>query len=365
MMEQEQSNAQKAVMVDNTRLVGNIETTPIKWWAFLGALILAFILYIWGKFLLTSAGSVTILHALIPDDEWRVSAFRTIEVCAVVAGILTLYFSVWKPYRREGRLTTSALVILCMPFMIFWDSTANALLPWWAWSHYWINIGNWAPLIPGVINPTIGQNGEPLWLLLGYMWGLGYPILLCAMLMRWWKQKYQKTSAMGIFFVGMMGGIIYDLVLEIPFTAIQGWTQFGAPRYLSIFPGTLWQISIPEIIGWGGMCGLCANVLYWTNDKGQTFVERGVEKLKCSDAAKTGLRYLAFLAIFQVIIIGWYVIPGNLASLYGSDPLPNTPAHVIMGHCGEGTDYHCPGPGVPILRKSGLIITPDERLIRK
>ncbi|MEW6440787.1 MAG: spirocyclase AveC family protein [bacterium] len=342
----------------------NVEETPIKWWAFLGAMILTFILYIWGKWLLTAAVPV-VLEPITDEDKALVKIFRVIEVSAVLAGILTLYFTVAKPLWRERRLTTTAVVMLCMPFMAFHDTSANAIVPWWAWSPYWINMGNWTALVPGVVNPTMDQIGEPLWIFLGYTWGLGYPIVLCVWLMRKWKQRHPRTRAMGLVFIGMAGGILYDLVLEIPFTALGGWTQFGAPRSLSIFPGTLWQISIPEIVGWGGMCGLCANVLYWTNAKGQPFVWRGVEKLKCSNAAKDGLRYLSLLAIFQLIIFCWYNIPGNVAALYSDAPLPQTPAHIIQKVCGEGTDYHCPGPDVPILRKSGLIITPDERLIRR
>jgi len=359
-----QMNVGKAVAADSLTALNTVEATPIKWWATVGAFILAFILYIWGKWLLTAAVSGT-LSPLTEQDKMLVLRFRIFEGVAVVAGILTVYFSVLRPLWRQRRLTTTAIVILCMPFMWFWDITANAIVPWWGWSHYWINLGNWTALIPGVINPGIGQHGEPLWLFLGYMWGLGYPIILCCMLMRKWKQWYPGTHPVGLFFVGMAGGMIYSLVLEITFTAFGGWTQFGAPRSFSIFPGTLWQISIPEIIGWGGMCALCAEVLYWTNDKGQPFVWRGLEKVKCSNAAKDGLRFLSLLAIFQLIIFSWYVVPINVAALYSDAPLPETPAHVLQGICGKGTDYHCPGPDVPILRSKGLIITPDEKLIRK
>ena len=99
--------------------------------------------------------------------------------------------------------------------------------------------------------------------------------------------------------------MLFDMVLEmalIRFTGIYAYP--GSIRSLSLFAGHWYQFPIYEAIFFGGWWGLCAVLLYFKNDKGLTWVERGVEKMefcKRSNFRKGMVRAVAVIGFCQTV----------------------------------------------------------------
>ncbi len=100
-------------------------------------------------------------------------------------------------------------------------------------------------------------------------------------------------------------------------------------------------------------------LLYFKDDKGRTWVERGVEKInlcKNSNFRQTVVRFLAILGFCQVVEIIIYVLPMPLITA-NADPFPDdTPAFFMQGTgmCGPGTGLSCARPELPIMRRQDL-----------
>ena len=113
--------------------------------------------------------------------------------------------------------------------------------------------------------------------------GYSFGVLLCTMLgcwvMRKAKQRWPNISTLGLIGVVIVWTFFFDFVIEGLFLMPMGlFTYPGAIQSLSINAGTYYQWPIYEGLMWGGVqAGLCC-LRYFTDDRGRTFVERGLDQ---------------------------------------------------------------------------------------
>jgi hypothetical protein len=341
-------------------------TTAIKWWAFVGLSWLVFQLYVWGSWVVSP--DFALVQAPTGEDAkhfWT----KVFEVCSVAVAIAAVYYYTLRPLIRERRLTTDGLIIGVMPWLCFQDPFGLYAAPWWNYSAHFTSFGNWMNQVPGALAPNAHFIPEPIFAVSTfYVYLLGIPLLIILAAMRAWKRHFPASSPMTIFMVGIGSGFVYDIIVEGLGCQVGIWAFTGAIRDYSIFGGHWYQFPLYEMVFWGGMSGLLANVMYWTNDKGQTFVERGIEKLKMSPASKGLFRYLAVLGVFQSILLIAYSMPIQFFAMNGDGVPEDTPAHLRTG-CGPGSAYACVEPGMPINRvgdrmdgQPGMVLSPQGAL---
>src|SRR5262249_19644546 len=100
-------------------------TLPIRVWAGIGALILAFEGFVIIKWV--SGAYFTSVHTgPTPIPDWMLISLRTMEVAFFALWMWCIWHFVVQPYRRDGRFSTDGL--LCLAFFFFaWfqDPLAN------------------------------------------------------------------------------------------------------------------------------------------------------------------------------------------------------------------------------------------------
>lgn len=350
-------NATQASVAGRTSL-------PVVWWAGIGVVLALFMLYVWGSWIMSPEFVPTPGPA---NDEARHFWIKAFEIGGFTSSVALVYWFTIRPVIKYRRLTLEGAVIGVGPWLWFQDPSGLYVAPWWTYSTHFTNFGNWITHVPGAITPNANLVPEPVFAASSmYVWLVSVPILLILYAMRSWKRRFPKSSPMTVAMVGLLCGFFYDFAAEFPACQIGLWAFTGAIQKYSIFGGHWYQFPLYEVVFWGGMAGVSANFLYWTNDKGQTFAERGLERLKASAAVKGTLRYFAILAVMQLSILFVYSIPIQFFAMNG-DPMPSdTPAHLRPGVCGEGTLYACPEAGVPINRRGNradgqplVVVTPE------
>ena len=97
---------------------------------------------------------------------------------------------------------------------------------------------------------------------------------------------------------------VFDFVMEGLFLMPMGlYTYPGAIRALSINAGTYYQWPIYEGLMWGGVqAGLCC-LRYFTDDRGRTFVERGLDQVRGGFVKQQFTRFLAIFAACQRVLL--------------------------------------------------------------
>ena len=338
---------------------------PVLLWAGLGATFLAIECYVLSRWILsgpvrTSPGPSEVpLYMKIALIAWI--------VLSVVSLVLFLWFVLIKPWRAEGRITTDGLLTLAFLTLYWQDFLSNSAVGMFTYNAWLPNFGNWAGSIPGWLSPNGHLMPEPIILILPtYAWIVfGMTIVACNAMQRA-KQRWPGLSTPGLVLWTYGAFIVFDIVLELLMIWSGIWVYTGgAIKGLTLFYDSYYRVPLTEGFMWGGVWTLWTMVRYFKNDKGQTIMERGLERVRVKDRGRTALRFLSFVAVINVIYLFGYNIPYGFLAVHGSGVPQDiqSRSYFSNGICGPGSTVQCPGAETPIARRDGARVGPDGTLV--
>lgn len=341
------------------------KTRPVMFWAMLGAMFLALIVYLLVAWL--TSGNVTTTHSgPTPVPTWMKVTLRTWEFVGIPITIYTVYHFVVRPWRRDGRLSPDGLMLLAMMTCYWQDIMLDYTQYWCTYNSYLFNFGSWNAQIPGWLPPNGNQLVEPFlwaWPLYAYMCFLA--AVLGCFVMRKAKARWPELGKFGLFMVCFGFIFVLDVILEPVFMALGFYTYAGAIPWMTIFHGHYYQLPIYQSVLFSATLAGWASLRYFRNDKGQTVAERGIDQMRCTARNKTRLRFLALVGVANVIYLGFYNIPYQFFALHAA-PWPKDiieRSYFTNNLCGPGTEYACSGPNVPIPRPDSAHLSPDGELV--
>ena len=342
---------------------------PVQAWALAGGAILAVQLYVWIKWV-TGPYFVRVPPGPSDPPTWMKTVL-TIWTGVIILGLpVAIYYVIIRPWRRERRITTDAMLMGAFGLAFFQDPLLNYLNTWCTYNTWMWNRGSWVMDVPGWVswNKPGAMMAEPL---LMNAPGYSFGVLLCTMLgcwvMRRAKSRWPNLGVVGLLGVLVVFTFFFDIVMEGFFLMPMGlFTYPGAIRSLSLFPGTYRQYPIYEGLLWGGVqAGFCS-LRFFTDDRGRTFVERGLEHVRGGFVKQQSARFLAIFAAVSMFFFVFYTIPAQWLAMH-ADPWPQDiqkRSYFTMGICGEGTGRLCPHPSLPIDQgTTSAYIGPDGKVV--
>jgi hypothetical protein len=158
---------------------------------------------------------------------------------------------------------------------------------------------------------------------------------------------------------------IFDFFCEIY------WIRLGLYIYpnmpYALFGSHYYRVPLMEIpfTGFWYTGVICCR--YFTNDKGETWAERGVNDLQISQKKKTTLRILASVFMYNASILVCWMIPMGFQSATNNAAWPKdvyARSYLVHKICGPTTTYACQDPRVPVPEgPSSAHISPGGTLI--
>jgi hypothetical protein len=332
--------------------VAGVESAPVKLFAVLGSfwvVLIGFVLYRWVSapyFGPTEPG---------PDSapSYVLWCIRLMEGWLSLVSLWLVWECIVKPLRMRGEMSTDGL--LCITWLTLWfhDLMLNWTVHVFSYNSYALNFGNWTHEIPGWLSPHSERVPEPVLAM-----GLSY-FALCTMgcwtairMMEKTKARHPQVSNVTLVLVGLFTGMFLDWACEHTMISYQLMSYLSTVPSLTLLAGSLYQFPLYEAFFFGGMVGFTGVVLYFKDDKGYTFAERGVEKLRAAQTKgqRSVVRFLALMGLFHTAMFFFYSLPMQIFSINGG-PFPSeVPSYLLNGVCGPETDVPCAGPGVPIAR---------------
>jgi hypothetical protein len=341
---------------------------PVLWFAALGAGFLAIGGYEWlasylaGDLKPTTAGRGT-------GPSWVLWSVHGQEVLLGAVGLVVLYLFVYRPWKRDGQLSLDGMMVLS------WATLWAIQDPWVSYSQTVISYNSSA------INLGCPQCHLPGWLSNNTLaepiiWGLGCylgPMFLFTLaanrVMAAARTRWPSIGRLGLVMVAVGFMAVSDVVLEVLWTWTSVYSYGGADPALSLFGQS--YVKYPLWVGlfWGIAWGLIASIRFFTNDRGETVVERGVRDLRVGPRRMQLVRLLALIGAMNGLFAFAYNVPVQWFSLHAHafpQDLLNRP-YLLGGVCGPGTEYACPDSRIPIprgpdsgrVRPDGTFVAPN------
>jgi len=328
----------------------------VKIWAFFGAIIVAFETYVLLKWV-TGPNFEAVPAGVSPVPDGIKIAGSVITYGGFIAMAYLIYRFVWKVWRAQRTVTAEGLLLIWFAtFSWFMDPFANMFTPFFTYNSWFPNQGSWVADIPFWQSITSGQPGAMqaypmLFIVTAYVWGLWGVVSAQAWTMRRMRARWPRMSTPALLWWSYCWGFAVFMVLEIVYMRCGIYGYHAAIPELTLWYGEYYQFPIYEAMFAGFWCLGYASLLYFRNDKGQTIVERGVERIKTGNASKIGLRFLAVTALSTVIYMVSYNIPYWILNISTNEAWPDQTQQESYWTnlvCGPETGRACGDPTLPL-----------------
>lgn len=338
------------------------KTPPVKVFALLGGLLLAFVAYVWISWV-TGPNFERVPTGPSDAPGWMKTVLTVWQPAGLVAAAAILWFVTIRPWRREGRPTTDGLLVLAFATLWFQDPLSAYNGHWFVYNANVVNFGSWVSDVPGW--GSYSQPGrmvlEPI-LIIGpvYIYFIITASVVGCWVMRKFQERYptaQKWKVLAACFVAMC---LVDIVGEgFIWLPLGFWEYPGG--YGMLFTSTYHKYPVNEMLTIATLFTAMCALRYFKDDHGHTLVERGAEKIK-GRRMQSVARILAVTFAAHTIVFVAYNLPNSWVGTH-SRPWPadiQKRSYFMDGLCGEGTGRACPGPGIPLDRDRGNLKTPAQ-----
>ncbi len=334
---------------------------PIKIWAAAGGALLVLQLYVWIRWITGPYFERVPSGPSEPPMYMKVPLMANAVVLWIALPVVVWWFFI-RPWRREQRITLDGMLVLSMGLMFFQDPLLNYFNTWCTYNTWLFNRGSWSSNIPGWVSPEEPgrQVSEPLLTNApGYAYGVLLITIVGCWIMRKIKTRWPNISNLRLVLVTYALAFVFDFVMEgLVLLPIGFYTYPGAIRSVSINADTYYQWPVYEGLMWGGVQAALCCLRFFTDDRGRTVVERGLDHVRGGFARQQFTRFLAIFAGVSSCFFFFYNVPAQWIGMH-SDPWPQDHqkrSYFNGGICGDGTDTPCPNPALPIpTKRSGYV----------
>lgn len=329
----------------------------IRLWAALGLLSLIVVAVGWTRWVLSGPSAAPVG----PDEftSWKLVLIKVFEWSTFALVPFFLWRFLIRPTWRARSLTFDGMLMIALITLWFYDPLDNYFNLSFAYNAHFIQLGTWAPFIPGY--KYVSGYPEPLLLAGGmYVWlCFSFSLVGCAFLRRLqaWRPNMSKA---GLIASSVTGCAAIVFVVETVFIRTEIWGYPGASRFLTLWPGTRYQYPLLNPILAGLVFTVLVALRYFKDDHGRSFAERGVESLPISSRLRKTVSLLAIVGCTHVGFLVGYYMPYSWTIALRADTLPALPSYMRAGMCGAGTDYACPSRYVPIPHGDSIHLRPDD-----
>lgn len=331
-----------------------VRSTPtVTLWATLGAMFLVFIAYLMQRWVTGPFWQEVPVGPTEPPT-WMKVGMVFWQIVTIPMALALVYRFVIRPWRHEGRVGVDGLLVMA-GLTVWWQDIITSYFGEFVVYNSWmVNRGSWVASIPGWL--SYAQPGRmpviPLWFIFAsYVMVVIIAGRYGSWIMRGAKARWPRMSKFELVAVGYVACVLWNFVLEGLIFLPLGIAEYPGGHW-NIFPGTYHQYPIHEGLFMGAFYTGIACLRYFTDDRGRTLVERGIDRIGGGEGKKFVVRALAVIGAVQLMMLMLYSLPSAIVVAHpGEWPAAiQERSYLTNGICGDGTDRLCPGPAVPNTR---------------
>lgn len=321
-------------------------------WSALGLFWFVFQMWVWGRWV-----TGPYFQAVQPGSDPISAGMQLfLQLCQIVCPLLCLgclWFWVVRPWRRAGRLSSDVMIVIASLTVWFWDFSPSYVVDQVSYNSHMFNRGSWGlHAWPGWVGPGGHLVAEPLLFVPpAYVVLVLSQVMFICWLLRKLKERQPQTSVLSIVVTIVLGLFVLDSLVEMTFLRTGLYAYTTTVPAITLFAGETYQFPLSEGFFFGGLAlGAIGILKFFKDDRGQTFVEKGIDRLQVGQSTKQLLRLSAIYGWIHSAFFALYMVPAMLFALNGGH-YPQYPSYLENGLCQYGDQRNqCPGPGVSIPR---------------
>jgi Spirocyclase AveC-like len=328
------------------------QARPALWWAGLGAAAVAMQLYVYlgwitsSDFAPTPTGTDPVPHAVMVKAWILQGAFAAgalAVICALILGCL-----------RARRLTFTAQMWIAWVSIIWLDPWANLIRPQMMFNSYYFNRGSWAGHIPWWISPNAHLLPQPFLIETANYMTMVVMSILGAKLMSYLKRRRPQAGLAGILLPTWIVMGVFVFAIEELVVVRGGWLWWSSNiDALTFWAGTANAMPVTEMALWAITITALAYQIYAHNTFGRAPVERGLDRVRVRESARTALSTFALIGCATVAMLV-YSVASAILGLYTGNTPANIPTYFTNGICNSVGAPPCPTQGGPVYRQAPL-----------
>lgn len=340
-----------------------------SFWVVIGALWFALLVYCMGSWVL---GPDFVPNTFGRDQapESMVRMVRSMEVVMVLLTAYLLYYFVFRPWLRDGKLSFDGLFFLASGAMVLQEPWLNWTSPQLLYNTVFFNMGSWMGYLPLISSPVAQKVPVSIAFAgFGYFWIVAGPAWCGSRFMGWAKARNPNISKAKLIAWCFLGFCVFDAIIESVILRTNMFIYPSTIGAVTLFAGETYQFPMYEMLHWCAVYTSLACIHFFRNDRGETWADQGMSNLVMPARLKVFLRWLAMMGLCQMAMLFTYNIPYQWWAMHGDSFVVSEATHpwLTAQLCGPSTAYDCAGPGVPIARRDSPTnrITPLPTVVPK
>jgi hypothetical protein len=324
---------------------GSALRAPAVRLALIGTVFLAFQGYLYGRWVIGGhARHNDFGHSSAPG--WAVTAMWIHVALGFLAVGWVINRFVLRPWRRDGRPNSDALMVLAIPFCFWQDLLGNYFHYQVVYPTVWPNLSSWYNFVPGWNGSAGNHQAEAtIFFLPAYiivMFGFT-SFALAAMGAA--KRRRTSLGPVQLFLVAWLVLGTIDFVLEVAWVHLGLFVYPATIRSLTVSAGHYYQFPVYESLCWGASWAFLAWLRFHVDERGWTVFERGGDRIRGTDR-QLAVRLLAMIAAVNIGLLAYNVEFGLIGAKTGHwvQDVIDRP-YMTDGLCQAGASEACPQAG--------------------
>jgi hypothetical protein len=301
--------------------------------------------------------------------EWQHYSLLAIQIGGTLGAIFCLWHFLVRPWRRDGKPTSEGLLVAAYATLYIQDPVANGGGYWFTYNATMWNRGSWVEYLP-FFNAPSGKPGdmfaEPVFGMgSGYVYFWMTGVAIAFLVLKTTMKRFPRFGVVGAVAAAYVSAVVFDVVLEAFIWMQTGFYAYPGAPGPRLFGGAPFSFPVIEGILVGVLLVPYALLRYYKDDKGYTFVERGIDNLRVGKNVKVLLRFLAIVAVAQAIYFFCYNIFGYHVGVHQNEWPKSVQerSYFLNGVCGEPSGRACYAPGIPVPRPESAYVGTDGKLV--
>ena len=244
-------------------------------------------------------------------------------------------------FKSNPTVRTIAIVVGAWMLTAWQDPGVNFARPVFSYSSVFLNMGTWGEQVPFWPHRAGGNPQPILFWIATYLLFVPLIMLNTQLIMTWVRKRFPRLRLAGLAAILFVVMALQDVLIEELWLWQGLYRYVRVPQHFAIFPGSIQQMPLYEVIFWGGgMTALVGLLFVFRHADGTMALDRGIERVP--QRLRVAVRVLALGGLLNIAFL-LFNFGFNVNNQFADTNLTHhqAPSYMTNDMCGLAANPPC------------------------